>query len=280
MNNVNIAQQQQCNLEIDYSTVPGDPILPFVFELDLAASNLEPGPGENQRFCYNVTGVGEDTSEFADLSHFVLSICEDITLDQIESVTVNGEEVPFGPDTDVELFIPPDVDPPTGCSGLKFDFPVDKDGGELTVCFELNVVYPIGPNEVCLFGAGETRRGLSICGPVCNGEPVDETCPAEAFVPATVCAPVTVTPFVNPLPTTTFCCGDPIITPIDPEDPEPPTCPGVQNGVIRFLITQDICVRVPVEFGATTDVGDPFVQAGTPTEEDVCTNCGDDDIIG
>ena len=271
MNKVNITQDQPCVLVVDYSTVIEDPILPFVFELDLAASNLEPDPGENQRFCYNVTGVGEDNSDFADLSHFVLGICEDITEDQLENVTVTIDGVPqtiiIG--DNVEIFNPPDVDPPTGCSGLKFDFGLDKVEGEMTVCFELNVVYPIGPTELCLSGAGETRSGLSICGPVCNGEPVEETCPATAFVPMTVCTPVTVTPFANELPTTTFCCGDPEILPVTTG------CPGTLNGVVTFIITQDICVRVPVQFGATTDVGDLFVLPGEPTIEDVCTNCGD-----
>lgn len=271
MNNLNIAQEQACLLEVDYSTVMGDPILPFQFELDLVASNLEPGPGENQRFCYNVTGVGEDNSDFADLSHFVLSICEDITEDQLENVSViiDGVEQTVIIGDNVEIFNPPDVDPPTGCSGLKFNFGLDKVEGEMTVCFELNVVYPIGPTELCLFGAGETRSGLSICGPVCNGEPVEETCPAVAFVPFTVCAPVTVTPFVNKLPTTTFCCGSPTVT------PGPATCAGVENGSASFIITQDICVRVPVEFGANSNVGNPFVQAGDATDEDVCTNCGE-----
>lgn len=269
MKKINLAQQL-CNLEVDYSTVNGDTILPFMFELDLIASNLEPDPGENQRFCYNVTGVGEDTSDFADLSHFVLGICEDITEEQLESVSViiDGVEQIIVIGDNVEIFNPPDVDPPTGCSGLKFDFGLDKVEGEMTVCFELNVVYPIGPTEICLFGAGETKRGLSICGPVCNGEPVEVTCPAVGFVPMTVCTPVTVTPFVNELPTTTFCCGAPIVT------PGPIVCPGVENGSVDFIITQDICVRVPIEIGATSDVGSPFVEAGEPTSEDVCTNCG------
>lgn len=241
--------------------------------MDTVASNLDPDQGENQRFCYNITGIGQDNSRFADLSHFVLSFCEDITEDQLENVTVIIDGVPqtviIGENGNVEIFNPPDVDPPTGCPGIKFDFGLNKAGGEMTVCFELNVVYPIGPTPLCLFGAGETRSGLSICGPVCNGEPVVETCPATAFVPMTVCTPVTVTPFVNPLPTTTFCCGSPEVL------PPPATCGGVRNGTVQFIITQDICVRVPVEFGANTSVGAVFVEAGTPTEEDVCTNCGD-----
>lgn len=271
MNKLNFAQQLSCSLEVDYSTVTVGVILPFQFELDLLASNLEPSPGENQRFCYNITGVGEDNSSFADLSHFVFGICQGITEDQLEniSVIIDGQEQTVITGDNVEIFNPPATDPSTGCSGLKFDFGLDKVNGQMTVCFELNVVYPIGDTEICVFGADETKRGLSICGPICNGEPVDETCPAVGFVPISVCSPVTVTPFTNVLPTTTFCCGTPIVA------PGTTPCLGVENGSVTFTITQNICVRVPIEIGAISEVGNPFVDAGEPTAEDVCTNCGE-----
>ena len=230
MKKLNFVQQLTCSLEADYSTVNEGRILPFLFQLDLLASNLEPGPGQNQRFCYNVSGVGEDNSTFADLSHFVFRICQGITEDQLEniSVIIDGEEQVVEIGDNVEIFIPPATDPPTGCSGLKFDFGLNKVNGEMTVCFELNVVYPIGNTGICVFGANETKSGLSICGPVCNGEPVEETCPEVGYVPMSVCSPVTVTPFTNVLPTTTFCCGAPIVT------PGTRTCPGVENGSVTF----------------------------------------------
>lgn len=258
--------QQICNLEIDYTEVGGDPILPFLIELDLVASDLEPAPGDNQRFCYNLTGVGEDTSDFADLSHFVLSICDEIPEEQIVNVTViiDGIEQDVT-DENVELLPPSNPDPETGCPGLKFDFGLDKFEGEMTVCFELTETYPIGPIEVCLFGGGRAADGLSICGPVC--EPIVVTCPAVAYQPLTVCVPVTITPFANALPTTTFCCGDPIIT------PGTGNCGGILNGNCTFTITQNICVSVPIEFGATSIVGNPFVQCEDATAEDVCSDC-------
>lgn len=271
---VNILQQLNCDTFIDFTDVEGegDFSLPFQFQLDLIASNLTPGPGENQRFCYNILGVGEDNSDFRDLSHFVFSICPNITLEDIARVTVDGVEVEFGPDTDVELFRTGQVDPPTGCPGLKFDFPVDKVGGELAVCFELNEVFDIGAVPVCIFGASETRSGLSICGPACNGEPpVDETCPAEGFLRAGVCVPVDITPFVNELPTTTLCCGDPDVVLVDPE--EPVTCIGEPS--VRILITQEICVRVPVEIGATSEVGDALINPIEASDEDICTDCNE-----
>ncbi len=271
MKKQNFIQQLTCSLSADYSTVNEGRILPFLFQLDLLASNLEPGPGQNQRFCYKISGVGEDNSTFADLSHFVFGICQGITEDQLENVSVfiDGVEQTVTIGDNVEIFTPPKTDPPTGCSGLKFDFGLNKVNGEMTVCFELNVVYPIGNTGICVFGANQTKSGLSICGPVCNGEPVEETCPVVGYVPMSVCSPVTVTPFTNVLPTTTFCCGPPIVTPgVTP-------CPGVENGSVSFTITQNICVKVPIEIGATSEVGNPFVNAGNPTAEDVCTDCGE-----
>lgn len=166
-----------CNLQADYSTVlVQGRVIPFLVELDLGLSNLTPGPGENQRFCYQLTGVGEDEPEFADLSHWVLSLCPEITEEEIVTltVTIDGEPQPvdFGPDGNVELFIPPAVDPPTGCSGLKFDFGLNKiEGAGNSVgvfCFELTTPFPVGDVEVCLSGGGQTARGLSVCGPVCR----------------------------------------------------------------------------------------------------------------
>ena len=97
----------------------------------------------------------------------------------------------------------------------------------------------------------------------------NQTCPAIGYQKATVCVPVTVTPFARAKTTTSFCCGDPIIT------PGRVTCPGTVNGSCTFTITQNICVAVPVDFGATTYVGAPAVQCGDATKEDVCTNCAE-----
>ncbi|MDD2574224.1 MAG: hypothetical protein PHS13_08265 [Firmicutes bacterium] len=256
--------QMPCSTDIDYSQVTEDPILPFIFQLNLADSILDPDPGENQRFCYNVMGVGEDTDEFADLSHFVLGICDEIPEDQIVNITVNGE--PQVINGDVELRTPQNPDPQTGCAGLKFDFEVNKAGGQLTFCFELTQIYPIGPNPVCLFGGGETAEGLSICGPECQQV---ETCEGVGYQPLSVCVPVTVSPFAIEGTSTTFCCGDPVVT------PGPAVCEGVEDGICEFTMTQDLCVRVPVTFGATSLVGSTFVQCGDATDEDVCTGCGD-----
>lgn len=258
-----------CNEQINYADVPGDIILPFSIELDTVNSILFPGPGENQRFCYIVTGVGLDQPQFKDLSHLVLGLCDQIKQNEIVNITVTidgvAQDVIYGPGGNVELRTSANPDPPTGCPGLKINFGLNKVGGVMTFCFELTTPYPIGPNNVCLFGGDNTKSGLSICGPVCKSI---QTCQAVGYQSATVCVPVVVTPFAIARETTTVCCGAPIIT------PGITVCEGVVNGSCYFTISQNICVEVPVEFGAYSSVGAPVVQCGEATNQDICSNCG------
>ena len=58
------------------------------FSLNTETSVLTPKPGEYQRFCYDIAGVGTDTPLYADLSHFLLGICSAITQEDILDVTV------------------------------------------------------------------------------------------------------------------------------------------------------------------------------------------------
>ena len=101
-----------------------------------------------------------------------------------------------------------------------------------------------------------------------NSRAADAVCPATAYQTATVCVPVTVTPFANPQPTVTKCCGSPVVT------PGRNTCEGTKKGACVFTISQEICVTVPVEFGATAEVGDTYVSCNGVSEEDICTDCG------
>jgi hypothetical protein len=262
-------KQLPCSARIDYSQAMGERTLPFVVQLDLAASNLYPAPGENQRFCYNVTGVADGICHFADLKYFVLGICASIPEEQIANITVkiNGMEqnVYFGRGGNVQLLTSQNPDRHTGCTGLRFDFRVNGGGGHMRFCFELARPYPIGPNPVCLFGGGIAAEGLSICGPVCEEL---GTCETAAYQPLNVSVPVTVTPFVNEGEATTYCCGDPIVI----REPAEADC--IHDGNCSFIITQKICVRIPVTFGATASLGRTFVRCGEATNEDVCTGCG------
>ena len=95
-----------------------------------------------------------------------------------------------------------------------------------------------------------------------------QTCPAVGYQSASICVPVTVTPFAQAGITTTRCCGDPVIT----QGRE--VCGGVKNGSCFFTITQNICVAVPVEFGAVATVGDSYINCNGASEQDICTDCG------
>lgn len=95
----------------------------------------------------------------------------------------------------------------------------------------------------------------------------NQTCPAVGYQTATICVPVTVTPFANSGATTTKCCGDPIVT------AGKNTCGGVKNGACSFTISQEICVAVPVAFGATSNVGDTYITCNGASADNICNGC-------
>ena len=95
--------------------------------------------------------------------------------------------------------------------------------------------------------------------PTVNPEVLNETqtCPAVGYQSASICVPVTATK----------CCGTPVVT------PGREVCNGMKNGSCVFTITQDICVAVPVEFGAVATVGDTYVSCNEVSDNDICTGC-------
>ncbi|MEG0144934.1 MAG: hypothetical protein RR739_02595 [Clostridia bacterium] len=95
-----------------------------------------------------------------------------------------------------------------------------------------------------------------------------QTCPTVGYQSASICVPVTVTPFATTGTTQTICCGSPIV--VSGKN----TCNGVKNGTCAFTISQDICVAVPVDFGATASVGDTFVNCNGASANDICSDCG------
>ncbi|MGN1201948.1 MAG: hypothetical protein ACI4RF_01525 [Eubacterium sp.] len=100
----------------------------------------------------------------------------------------------------------------------------------------------------------------------------DKTCPTTGFQKASVCVPVVVTPFAHAGKTVTKCCGDPVV--VSGDKP----CPGRKNGTCTFTISQTICVEVPVDFGATAQVGDTFVDCLGSSADDICKNCDDEEL--
>ena len=96
----------------------------------------------------------------------------------------------------------------------------------------------------------------------------NQTCPTVAYQLSSVCVPVSVTPFAKAGTTVTKCCTKPTVT------EGIYTCNGIKNGQCVFTISQDICVEVPVEFGAVASVGDTYVACNGASADDICTECG------
>lgn len=96
----------------------------------------------------------------------------------------------------------------------------------------------------------------------------EQTCPTVAYQMSSVCVPVKVMPYAKTGATFTKCCGNATVT------PGIAVCDGIKNGICAFTISQNVCIAVPVEFGATAEVGDAYVSCNGATAEDVCTDCG------
>lgn len=100
-----------------------------------------------------------------------------------------------------------------------------------------------------------------------NSEVQYKTCPTIAYQMSSVCVPVTISPFAKAGVTSTKCCGMPVVT------AGKRTCGGIKNGQCVFTISQNICVEVPVEFGATAEVDDAYVDCIAASADDICTDC-------
>ena len=99
----------------------------------------------------------------------------------------------------------------------------------------------------------------------------NQTCPTVAYQLSSICVPVTVTPFAKASMTMTKCCSRPTVT------PGRELCNGVKGGQCVFTVSQDICVEVPVEFGAVAQVGDTYVACNGASADDIRPACGTHD---
>ena len=95
----------------------------------------------------------------------------------------------------------------------------------------------------------------------------NQTCPAIGYQAATICVPVTVEPFARAGMTRTKCCGEAVVL------PGRQVCAGVKNGTCAFTLSQNVCVAVPVEFGANAVVKEAFVECLGSSAADICTDC-------
>ncbi len=92
-------------------------------------------------------------------------------------------------------------------------------------------------------------------------------CVAVTYQSASVSVPVTVQPKVSTGHINTFCCGEPKITP----SPCKLIC-NPNSGSCSFILTQTICVEVPVEISAKAFVDYPYVQCGEVSGK-LCEEC-------
>ena len=263
MTNTPPAERFSCNIVIDYASVPGSRILPYEFSLNLADSVLEPAPGQRQRFSYHVRANGSDEFRHVNLSYFIIGLCEEIDIDQLGEITVtrNGmpEQVILG--ENVTLIPEDNPDSNTGCSGLKFHFPLDKVHGEMDVRFDLTTAYRVGAQSVCVYGCGVSRNVLSLCGPTCR---MDENCARIAHQRARVSVPITLAPYVRVGEATTWCCGAPAFQPVCDCDRHEPDC-----RQCTFIVSQMMCVSVPITFCVDARAGEADIQClNAPCEKE------------
>ena len=83
------------------------------------------------------------------------------------------------------------------------------------------------------------------------------TCPGVGYQSATLCLPVTITPYAMNGPAVVRCCGE-------MQAVQGTNCctSGTLNGTCEFTLRQTIQIEVPVDFGATVQVGDTYVECG------------------
>jgi hypothetical protein len=251
------------NTQIDYSIIGEEQILPYVIEFDLENSILTPALGQRQRFCYQITGVGDTNSRSSDLTSFLLTIGDEITEDQIINISVKIDdtlqEITFKKGGNVELLAPEESDHNSKNAGLQFNFNLNRLGSLMTICFELATLFPVGVNPIQLTGMEFTVSGLTIGGPVCGDL---NTCPAMFYQNASISVPVTIIPYAKAGTTATYCCGDSRKCPCTCAE----SC--CHNNNCSFTVTQKICIAIPIEFGADIIVGSPNIDCEEPADDE------------
>lgn len=258
------AQRAACAAYIDYATVPAQRTLPFSFSLDGVTETVQGG----QRFCYTVLGHGTGGSAEVDLSHFLFVTCDELTLSDLitAEVTIDGQPMNVSIGDNVTVMTAQNPDPTTGCTGIKFDFGLDKVAGVMTVCFTLGRAFSVGAVPVCVKGGQVSLRSLSICGPVCQGDTA--SCETVVYQRANICVPVTIRPFARVGEIVTRCCGASTIT------SGAAACAASRTPSCQFTVSQELCMSIPVAFGASAQVGAASAVCQGATAQDTCADCG------
>lgn len=95
-----------------------------------------------------------------------------------------------------------------------------------------------------------------------------EGCTALTYQSAAVSVPITVKPKVSTGNINTFCCGEPSISP----SPYKIVC-NSKSGNCSFILTQNICIEIPIEFSAEAISGCPYIECGDVSGK-MCEDCG------
>ncbi|NLW65506.1 MAG: hypothetical protein GXY26_04680 [Clostridiales bacterium] len=107
------------------------------------------------------------------------------------------------------------------------------------------------------------------CYKKCNAEDNSgESCVTYTYQSASVSVPVVVKPKATTGDINTFCCGEPKVSP----SPYKITCCS-KSGICSFILTQNICVEIPLEISAEAFTGCPYIKCGDVSDE-FCEDCG------
>jgi hypothetical protein len=248
-----------CSGVVDYSTQTGDKILPYRIVLNTQESVLYPTKDEKQKFCYEIVGVGDDDSRYEDLGRILFGICPEITENDFAEVSVvlNEKDQVLVWGANIEMDTVESADTDRGCVGLKIFVPVERQNGVMKISFTMNHPYSVGLIDVCLFGEDTVATGQSICGPVCEEPGI--SCTTTFYQKETVCVPVHVRPYAIPGVARATCCKTPVVA-------RGNVCTGNQTSC-SFTVTQELCIAVPISFGAEIETSDAVVECGGVSEE-------------
>lgn len=90
-------------------------------------------------------------------------------------------------------------------------------------------------------------------------QPFPAACSNAFYQTDLISVPIKVAPYAKAGPCSTVCCGSPIITVGN-------DCQGEAGRTCEFTITQKICVKLPLRFGAAVKVEHARIQCGGLSE--------------
>ena len=78
-----------------------------------------------------------------------------------------------------------------------------------------------------------------------------ETCESTVYIPMTISTPISLEPVIRELPITVSSCGEPVLE---------------QRPCGRYILTQELCVKVPIEISIASHIGNTPPCCDTPIE--------------